>query len=140
MVRRRWIERLAASGLGVRVARRAVAKVALMAVGKGVDAVGAMGAIGIVERVRRCRLAATRKLRWTRLGVLLRAIMLLLTTKCWMQRRVWVGKRKRLVRVLRERMVSAGGVDVADGGGDAELRVRLRRTRRWMGIRRMSLV
>ena len=135
MVRRRWIERLAASGLVVRVARRAVAKVALMAVGKGVDAVGAMGAIGIVERVRRCRLAATRKLRWTRLGALR-----LLTTKCWMQRRVWVGKRMRLVRALRERMVSAVGVDVADGGGDAELRVKARRTRRWMGIRRMSLV
>jgi hypothetical protein len=57
-----------------------------------------------------------------------------------MLRRVLGGTRKRLVRVLRERMVSAGGVDVADGGGDAELRVRLRRTRRWMGIRRMSLV
>jgi len=57
-----------------------------------------------------------------------------------MRRRVLVGMRKRLVRARRERMVSAGGVDVADGGGDAELRVRLRRTRRWMGIRRMSLV
>jgi hypothetical protein len=139
MVRRRWIERLAASGLGVRVARRAVAKVALMAVGKGVDAVGAMGAIGIVERVRRCRLAAMRKLRWKRLGALRRGIMLLLTTRCWMQRRVRV-RRMRLVRVLRVRMVSAGGVDVGDGGGDAALRVKARRTRRWMGIRRMSLV
>jgi len=77
MARRRWIERLGASGLVVRVARRAVAKVALMAVGKGVDAVGAMGGIGIGDRVRRCRLAAMRKLRWTRLGVFLRAIMLL---------------------------------------------------------------
>jgi hypothetical protein len=47
--------------------------------------------------------------------------------------------RKRLVRVLRVLMVSVGGVDVAVGGGDAELRVRLRQ-RRPLGMRWMSLV
>ena len=57
-----------------------------------------------------------------------------------MRRRVLGGMRKRLVRALRERMVSAVGVDVGGGGGDAVLRVKARRTRRWMGIRRMSLV
>ena len=81
--------------------------------------------------------AAMRKLRWKRLGALRRGIMLLLTTRCWMQRRVRV-RRMRLVRVLRVRMVSAGGVDVADGGVDVGLRVRLRQ-RRQLGMRRMSL-
>jgi hypothetical protein len=60
-----------------------------------------------------------------------------------MLRRVLVGMRKRLVRVLRERMVSAGGVDVADGGEDAELRVSRgasRRLRRGLVMMRMSLV
>jgi hypothetical protein len=47
--------------------------------------------------------------------------------------------RKRLVRVLRVLMVSVGGVGVADGVVDAELRVRLRQRRR-LGMRRMSLV
>jgi len=142
MARRRVAEivRRGAIGLGVRDARRAVAKVALMGVGKAVDAVGAMGAIGIVERVRRCRLAAMTKLRWKRLGALRRVIMLLWTTRCWMWRRVLLGMRKKLVRVLRERMVSAGGAGVAVGGGDAELRVRVLRMQRRLGMRQMSLV
>ena len=54
-----------------------------------------------------------------------------------MRRRVLVGMRKRLVRVLRERMVSAGGVGVADGGGDVGLRARARVTRR-LGMRQMD--
>jgi hypothetical protein len=60
-----------------------------------------------------------------------------------MLRRVLVGMRKRLVRVLRVLMVSGGGVDVADGGADAELRARRRasrRLRRGLVMMRMSLV
>jgi len=41
-----------------------------------------------------------------------------------------VGKRMRLVRVLRVRMDSAGGVGVADVGGDAGWRARDRQMRR----------
>ncbi len=130
MARRRvvGIVRLGVSGLGVRVVRRDAVRVAA----KAVDAGGAMGAIGIVETVRRCRRIAARRARLKRLGVLLRLRM-----RCWMRRRV-LGKKMRLVRVLRVRMVSAGGVDVVDGGGDVGLRVRLRQ-RRQLGMRRMSL-
>jgi hypothetical protein len=56
--------------------------------------------------------------------------MLRWTTRCWMWRLGSVGKRMRLVRVLRVRMDSAGGVGVADGGGDAGWRARDRRMRR----------
>jgi hypothetical protein len=45
--------------------------------------------------------------------------------------------RKRWVRALRVRMVSAGGVGVADGGGDVGLRARLLLRCR-LGMRRMS--
>ena len=126
MARRRWIVRLAGIGLVV----RGVAKAAVM----GVDADGGMVAIGIVEAVRRCRLAAMRKLRWKRLGVLLR-----LRTRCWTRRRVSVGRKKRLVTVHRVRMDRAGGVGVADGGVAAELRVK-DRVRRRLAMKRMSLV
>ena len=54
-----------------------------------------------------------------------------------------VGKRKRLVRVHRGLMVSAGGVDVADGGAGVGLRVNRRasrRMRRRLGMRQMNLV
>ena len=54
-----------------------------------------------------------------------------------MRRLVLVGMRKRLVRVLRVRMDSAGGVGVADGGGDVGLRVR-DRVRRRLGLRQMD--
>jgi hypothetical protein len=56
-----------------------------------------------------------------------------------MRRRVLVGMRKRLVKVLRERMDSAGGVGVADGGGDVELRARVRLRLR-LGMRQMGLM
>jgi len=130
MARRRvaGIVRLGVSGLGAKDVLRDGVRVAA----KAVDAGGAMGAIGIVETVRRCRRIAARRARWKRLGVLLRLRM-----RCWMRRRV-LGKKMRLVRVLRVRMVSAGGVDVADGGVDVGLRVRLRQ-RRQLGMRRMSL-
>ena len=131
MARRRWIERLAGIGLVV----RGGLKVAVRDVETGADVVGGMGAIGIVDRVRRCRLVRMR--RWKRLGVLRRAAMLRWMTRCWMRRRVLVGMRKRLVRVRRERMDSAGGVGVADGGGDAGLRAKAR-VRRRLGMRRMS--
>jgi hypothetical protein len=121
--------RRGASGLVL----RGVEKVAA----KAVDAGGAMGATGIVGTVRRRLLV--RKRRWKRLGVLLQAVMLRLMTRCWMLRRVRMEMRKRLVRAHPVRMDSAGGVGVADGGGDAELRVRLRRRRR-AGMRQMSLV
>jgi Ribonuclease G/E len=93
--------------------------------GVGVGGVGAMGGIEIVDRVRRCRF----RLRvWRKsLGVLLRRAMRRLRTRCWTRRRVLAGMKKRLVRVLRARMDSAGGVDVADGGGDVALRARVRR-------------
>jgi len=58
----------------------------------------------------------------------------------WKLRLGLVGKRKRLARVLRVRTGSAGGVVVADGGGDVALRAKARRTQRRMEIRRMSLV
>ena len=57
-----------------------------------------------------------------------------------MWRRGLVAMRTRLVKVRRVRMDSAGGEGVADGGGDVGLRARVRRTLRWMEIRRMSLV
>jgi hypothetical protein len=65
--------------------------------------------------------------------------MLRLRTRCWMLCRVLVGMRKRLVKVLRERMDSAGGVGVADGGGDVELRARVRLRLR-LGMRQMGLM
>jgi len=123
--------RLGVSGLVVKDVRKDAAK--------GVGVGGEMGAIAIVVAVRRCRRIAVRRARWKRLGVLLRAAMRRLMMRCWMRRRVRVGMRKRLVRVLRVLMVSVGGVGVADGGVDAELRVRLRQRRR-LGMRRMSLV
>jgi hypothetical protein len=105
-----------------------VAKVA------GMDVV-VVGAIGIVEAVRRCQLA--RRARWKRLGALLRAAMLPWRMRRWMRHRV-LGKKMRLVRVLLKRMVSAGGVDVADGGGDVGLLARDRVSRR-LGMRQMNL-
>jgi len=123
--------RLGVSGLVVKDVRKDAAK--------GVGVGGEMGAIAIVVAVRRCRRIAVRRARLKRLGVLLRAAMRRLMMRCWMRRRVRVGMRKRLVRVLRVLMVSVGGVGVADGGVDAELRVRLRQRRR-LGMRRMSLV
>ena len=129
------IVRLGASGLVV----RGVAKVAVRAAATVVDVVGAMGAIGIVGAVRLRRRIAVRRARFRRLGVLVRAIMLLSTTRCWRLRRVRVEMKKRLVRVRRVLMVSGGGVGVGDVGGDAALRVRLRQ-RRPLGMRRMSLV
>lgn len=56
----------------------------------------------------------------------------------WMRRRFRM-KAKRLVKVRRVPMVGGGGVDVGDGGGDAELRVRVLPRRR-LGMRQMSLV
>jgi len=125
MARRRWIVRLAGIGLARKVEARGVRKDAAKVVGTGVGGVGAMGGIEIVDRARRCRF----RLRvWRKsLGVLLRRAMRRLRTRCWTRRRVLVGMKKRLVRVLRARMDSAGGVGVADGGGDVALRVRVRR-------------
>ena len=123
--------RLGVSGLVVKDVRKDAAK--------GVGVGGEMGAIAIVVAVRRCRRIAVRRARLKRLGVLLRAAMRRLMMRCWMRRRVRVGMRKRSVRVLRVLMVSVGGVGVADGVVDAELRVRLRQRRR-LGMRRMSLV
>jgi len=133
MARRRVVGtvRLGANGLGLRAVVKDEAK--------GVGAGGGMVAIAIVVAVRRCRRIAVRRARWKRLGVLLRAAMRRLMMRCWMRRRVRVGMRKRSVRVLRVLMVSVGGVGVADGVVDAELRVRLRQRRR-LGMRRMSLV
>jgi hypothetical protein len=119
--------RLGAIGLGVKGAESAV------------DVDVAMGAIGIVGTAKRCRRIAVRRFRFRRLGVLVRAIMLLSTTRCWRLRRVLVGMRKRLARVLRERMGSAGGEGVADGGGDVGLRARAR-VRHRLGMRRMGLM
>jgi hypothetical protein len=125
MARRRWIVRLAGIGLARKVEARGVRKDAAKVVGTGVGGVGAMVATGIVDRARRCRF----RLRvWRKsLGVLLRRAMRRLRTRCWTRRRVLAGMKKRLVRVLRARMDSAGGVGVADGGGDVALRVRVRR-------------
>ena len=134
MARRRWIERLAGIDLGVKGVRRGVAKAAEIAV----DAVGGMGGIGIVGRARRCPLVRTR--RWKSRVVLRRAAMRRLRMRGWKLRLGLVGKRKRLARVLRVRTGSAGGVVVADGGGDVALRAKARRTQRRMEIRRMSLV
>ena len=141
MARRRWIERLAGIDLGVKGVRRGVAKAAEIAV----DAVGGMGGIGIVARARRCPLVRTR--RWKSRVVLRRAAMRRLRMRGWKLRLGLVGKRKRLARVLRVRTGSAGGVVVADGGGDVGLRVRRRarlQLRRVLGLRlvamRMSLV
>jgi len=134
MARRRWIERLAGIDLGVKGVRRGVAKAAEIAV----DAVGGMGGIGIVARARRCPLVRTR--RWKSRVVLRRAAMRRLRMRGWKLRLGLVGKRKRLARVLRVRTGSAGGVVVADGGGDVALRAKARRTQRRMEIRRMSLV
>jgi hypothetical protein len=119
------------SGLVVKDAARGVVKVAAMAV----DAGGAMGAIGIVGAVRRCRPA------WRVLSKRLGATRRLMTRR-WMLCSVRE-MRKRLVKARRVRMVSAGGVDVADGGGDVALRVRGRASRlmgRRLGMRQMSLV
>jgi len=134
MARRRWIEHLAGIGLGVKGVRKDVAKAAEIAV----DAVGGMGGIGIVGRARRCPLVRTR--RWKSRVVLRRAAMRRLRMRGWKLRLGLVGKRKRLARVLRVRTGSAGGVVVADGGGDVALRAKARRTQRRMEIRRMSLV
>jgi hypothetical protein len=49
-----------------------------------------------------------------------------LKTRCWKLRRGLRWMRKRLVRVLQVRMVSAGGVVVADGGVDVALRAKAR--------------
>jgi hypothetical protein len=134
MARRRWIERLGASGLGVKGVRKDVAKAAEIAA----DAVGGMGGIGIVDRARRCQLE--RKRRWKSRVVLRRAAMRRLRMRGWMLRLVLVGKRMRLVRVLRVRMDSAGGVGVADGGGDVGLRAKVLRMQRRWGMRQMSSV
>jgi len=136
MARRRWIEHLAGIGLGVKGVRKDVAKAAEIAV----DAVGGMGGIGIVGRARRCPLVRTR--RWKSRVVLRRAAMRRLRMRGWKLRLGLVGKRKRLARVLRVRTGSAGGVVVADGGGDVGLRAKARRMRRLRlrtGMRRMSL-
>jgi hypothetical protein len=63
-----------------------------------------------------------------------------LRTKVWRLRLGLVGKRKRLVRVLRVRMDSAGGVGVADGGGDAGSRARGRRMQRRLRMKEKRLV